>query len=133
MTKKELRRVMGSNIRNQRMSRAMSIDELSELLELTSGFVGLIERGHRGATAYTLYKLSDIFSIPVDTIFSEEVKLAEETVSETKQKRNKVISMLHNLSEAELDYLVENIKSIKKLSSVYLGAPVAEDWDDFEA
>ena len=127
MTKERLRFVIGNNIRNVRVARDMSIDELSELLDLTSGFVGLIERGQRGATAYTLYKLSDIFNIPVDDIFAENIKLAEDSDSAVKVKRSKVISLLHNLSCAELDYLAESIKNLSKLRHELLGETQIED------
>ena len=131
MTKDKLRQTIGNNIRNIRLASGMCIDELSESLELTSGFVGLIERGQRGATAYTLYKLSEVFDIPVDSIFSNNLKLAEEPANEAKIKRNRVISLLHNLSSAELDYLTENIKSLRTLKNNLLGvSPNPEEEDD---
>jgi len=124
---------MGNNIRNARIGRDMSIDELSELLELTSGFVGLIERGRRGATAYTLSKLSDIFGMPVDDFFAENLKVAEETDGGVAAKRGKVVSLLYNLTEPELDFLAENIKSLRSLRNGLLGlTPAADDRDNQE-
>lgn len=124
---------MGENIRNERMARNMSIDELAELLELTSGFVGLIERGRRGATAYTLLKLSDIFGMPIDNIFLKPSSLAlsmeEESTRQTKAKRNKISSLVADLSEKELDFLVRMIKGIKSMNHVRV---VQDDNDDEE-
>ena len=133
MTKERLKHVIGNNIRIARTGRDMSIDELSELLELTSGFVGLIERGQRGATAHTLCKLADIFNAPVDDFFAENVKMAEGAELAVTAKRDKVVSLLYSLSEPELNFLVESIKNLRTLRNGLLGLPpVAEDQDDFE-
>ncbi len=119
MTKERLRKIMGENIRKERITRNMSIDELAELLELTSGFVGLIERGRRGATAYTLYKLSDIFNIPVDTLFQKPGTASslkvEEGKSQTKSKRNKINSLMSDMNEIELDFVINTIKGVRSI------------------
>jgi len=49
MTKLKLRAIIGENVRNERIARDISIDELSEMIGLTPGFVGLIECGQGGA------------------------------------------------------------------------------------
>lgn len=134
MTKERLRILMGENIRNERMARNMSIDELAELLELTSGFVGLIERGRRGATAYTLLKLSDIFGMPIDNIFlrAENTSLAmeEDTSRQTKAKRSKIASLITDLTEDELDFVVRMIKGIKAMNHTHVVNDESEDDDD---
>ena len=122
MTKAGLRSRIGENIRSERQARNMSIDELAELLELTPGFVGLIERGRRGATAYTLYKLSDIFAIPVDSIFTNTQKQPSERISEEKKpngitsRRLKIACMIYDFTEAELDFIICMIQNIKTMS-----------------
>jgi len=68
MNKEQLRILIGENIRKERLARSMTIDELSESLGQSSGFVGLIECGKRGATTYTLLKLAEIFNTSVDSL-----------------------------------------------------------------
>ena len=122
MTKAGLRTKIGENIRNERQARNMSIDELAELLELTPGFVGLIERGQRGATAYTLFRLSAIFSVPVDAIFTQRLNRPDEEVLEdirasgAKSRRIKITSLINGLSESELDFVIQMLKGMKILS-----------------
>lgn len=132
MNKERLRVLMGENIRNERMARNMSIDDLAELLELTSGFVGLIERGRRGATAYTLLKLSEIFGMPIDNIFikpdNASLSLEEESTRQLKAKRNKIASLITDLSETELDFVVRMIKGIKTMNHTQ----ITHDEDDEE-
>jgi len=123
MTKVILRAKIGENIRKERQARNMSIEELAELLELTPGFVGLIERGRRGATAYTLYKLSDIFSIPIDTIFSKtsvrssDRKPDDKKANGAKTKRTKVSSLISDFTETELDFIISMVKNMKLISA----------------
>ena len=71
INKEQLRITIGNNIRLERLARKISIEELAEQLNLTPGFVGLIERGTRGTSAYTLARLSEIFNIPIDQIFNK--------------------------------------------------------------
>ena len=119
MTKTQLRYIIGENIRSVRMSRNMSIDELADMLELTSGFVGLIERGQRGATPITLLKLADVFGTSIDTFFfrssgdSMSISFAEEP--ETLSKRKKIFSLISDFSVAELSFVIQMVKSLRLL------------------
>jgi transcriptional regulator with XRE-family HTH domain len=126
---------MGENIRNERTARNMSIDELAEMLELTSGFVGLIERGRRGATAYTLFKLSEIFNISIDNIFARtsdrQMRFAEETEPRsTDTRKNQIYSMINGLTNGELDFLINTIKGIKVMNHTH---PYVEKNEEDEA
>jgi transcriptional regulator with XRE-family HTH domain len=118
MTKNEFRKIIGGNIRSERLQRNMSIDELAELLELTSGFVGLIERGRRGATAYNIYKLSEIFGLSVDKLYAttgatSKVTVSEDTSSKTKSRR--LTSLAYDLADKEIDFLINTVKWLRQL------------------
>lgn len=62
----ELNREIGQRIRALRLSYNLSMDELSNLLEITPGFLGLVERGERGATIERLTALGRIFRVSLD-------------------------------------------------------------------
>lgn len=118
MTKNEFRKTIGENIRRERLLRNMSIDELAELLELTSGFVGLIERGRRGATAYNIHRLSEIFGLNVDKLYmtsnaSSKAVSSEEASSNVKHRR--LMSLSYDLTEKELDFLINSVKWLRQL------------------
>ncbi|MCL2461768.1 MAG: helix-turn-helix domain-containing protein [Defluviitaleaceae bacterium] len=122
MTKTQLRRIIGGNIRAVRRTRGMSIDELAELLELTPGFVGLIERGERGATVHTLYKLGNIMGISIDSFFREgnDTQVRDSNPSEghkekSSGKRGKVSSLLADFNDTELDFIIGVIKDMRAL------------------
>ena len=115
MSTEQLRILIGQKIREERIARHMSIDELSELLGITPGFLGLMERGSRGTTPLTLYKLSNVFGMPIDSLF---LKANDSLPMEDAKKgmAKKLESMVSNLSEAELDFIVEIIKAFRKLN-----------------
>jgi len=128
MTKERLRIIIGENIRNERLSRNISIDELAEMIELTSGFVGLIERGQRGTTPGTLVKLADVFGISIDTLFYRHkdisLSLAEESKSQAKHR--KIKSLTTDFSDIELDFVISTIKNIRAINRAQVKK---DDWD----
>jgi len=115
LSKDKLRKVIGSNIRSERIARDMSLEELAELLELSTGSVGLIERGERGATNYTLSKLSAIFQRTIDEFFEKPQAMKLSEPDEIKVKRTKITSLLHGLGLEELDFMIQVIKSLKTM------------------
>jgi len=127
MSKEVIRKIVGENIRRERLVRNLSIEELAELSSRTPGFIGLVERGKRGATAELLTKLSEIFDISTDKLLQPrnyesiekpliQVSEVNKPKSETKTKRATISSLLYDLSEHELDFIISVIRSMKKMS-----------------
>ena len=121
MTKRRLRIIMGENIRNERSARNISMDELSEMLGLTPGFVGLIERGQRGATPTTLLKLSNIFGMPIDRFFysDEGVQTLKLGDNEGKRddRRKKIDALMSDFTISQLDFIIAIIQNVRLLFS----------------
>ena len=122
MTKKRLRIIIGENIRSERIARSISMEELAELLGLTPGFVGLIERGQRGATPITLLKLSDVFGMAIDSFFYQNegtgLNFSENFVHKSNPKRKKIESLIADFSDEELDFVIAMLKSMRDLIRV---------------
>ena len=118
MTKSSLRNIIGGNIRHERMARDISLEELAAILGLTSGFVGLIERGQRGATPFTLYKLGTSFGLPIDAFFKQNAgtdsKLDEKISADEKQR--KIEALIYDFSGDELDYIISILKSVRAIA-----------------
>lgn len=122
MTKRQLRAIIGENIRLERTARNLSIEELSEMLDITPGFVGLIERGHRGTTPNTLYRISDVFSLSIDSLFqpreSSKLSFREGEHSPTSRvyaKRKKIESMLAGFDDTEMDFIITVLKNVRNM------------------
>ena len=92
----------------------MSIEELAILLELSPGFIGLIERGQRGTTLYTIVKLSDIFGIPIDNFF---LHTSREPATESQNLHKKIESLTTDFTEAGLCYVIEMIKGLRNTNA----------------
>jgi len=101
----------------------MSIEELSEILQLSTAFIGLIERGHRGAKLYNLLRIADIFGITVnDLVYSKstdvlEVREGNENNEDAlkQQKKDAIVSLVYDFSAEELQFLVSTIKAMRAL------------------
>lgn len=118
MTKKQLRAIIGENIRLERTARNISIEELADMLEITPGFVGLIERGYRGTTPNTLFRLADVFSLSIDSFFRPKepagLSFGEGAVlGKAGAKRKKIESMLVNFNEMEMDFIITLLKNLR--------------------
>ena len=110
VTKAELKLMMGQNIKEKRLERKLSVEELAKLINLTAGGLGLIERGQRGASLVTLLKLSEIFDCTVDKMMCVPEK-------ERIGKHERVTSLLINLDEKEVDFVIAMVKALRKLRS----------------
>ncbi|MCL2365059.1 MAG: helix-turn-helix transcriptional regulator [Defluviitaleaceae bacterium] len=108
--------IIGLNIRAERLNREFTRDELAEMLDLTVSHMGLIERGERGATAVTLSKLSRVLDLPIDNFFIPQSKpaLREERVDTKAALRKKINSIMLNLDEEKLAFVVHVIQGLNK-------------------
>ena len=69
MDKEQLRILIGKNIRKERLTQNMTIDQLAEELDVSSMFVNLLENGKRGVTSHTFLKLAETFNVSIDSFF----------------------------------------------------------------
>jgi len=109
--KMQLRAIVGKNIRTQRLARGLSIDELAKLLDLTPGYMGLIERGERGTNAFLLLQLSKIFEVSVDTLLNKEDESPFQADSEIDTRIKNINSYISVYNESDLDFIIDVIKS----------------------
>ncbi len=117
-------RIIGSNIRYERKKRNLTIEDLAEIIGMAPGFLGLIERGQRGTSIKNLVKIAEIFSLSLDQLITVDLRNLELTgVSENKTnkktrftKLSTLTSLMKNMSEPELEYLITNIKALRKLT-----------------
>jgi len=117
VTKEQTRKVIGENIRRERLQRGISAIEFAEMLELSPGFVGLIERGERGTTSANLYKIASVFNLSTDELFESN---SEESVELEQQeaKRNRIMSLMFDFSDGELDYIANTVLGLRTLRNL---------------
>jgi len=60
------KQVIGKNIRAVRQKYSVTSEELANKLDITTTFLGLIERGQRGTTLKNLCIISNFFCVPIE-------------------------------------------------------------------
>ena len=106
------------DIKRERLSRGMTIEEVAEMLSLTSGFVGLIERGSRGITLLNLCKLSELFAVDIGHFVYDHADMGNihDENEEATIRRKKITTLISMLNTEQLDFLVKTIKNMGALT-----------------
>jgi len=84
----------------------MSIEDLAKRLDITPGYLGLIERGERGTTASRLIALSRIFRISLDYLMTGREVAPSGASSDT------LTFIRDSLTKCEQQYLIELAKEL---------------------
>lgn len=83
LTRDELSRLVGSNIRRFRNYSELSQDELAERLDVSKNYISMMETGVKFPSAETLVRLCNTFDIECYELFCDYTSLSGE---ELKQK-----------------------------------------------
>lgn len=101
----DLRGFLGQRIREERLKKGLSIEELSELADISSSFLGSVERGERALGLDNLIKFSNIFEVTVDSLLKDNV---------SKESRIYLINQLtENFVDEEFSFVIRIIRDIK--------------------
>lgn len=65
----QIKKILGNNIRNLRISKGWTQGYLADVLELTPSFLTLVESGQRGMSLEVVENVSEIFEIPIASLF----------------------------------------------------------------
>ncbi len=103
--------VVGSRIKDERLKRDMSQQQLGELLGVTKVSVCGYENGTRTPTMETFLKLIDILNMEPNYILGRDVDVVCEEETQYSKKKSRVLKM----SKADLAI----IKEIKKYPKLY--------------
>ncbi len=109
---------IGKKIRKERIIRNLTLEQLAEILDLSPSYMGLIERGQRGISIETLYKLAIAFDVTTDYLISSD---DDEDISEDIFSCNvlyqKILAHIKKYSTEELKFLLEFIELKNKHDS----------------
>lgn len=117
---------IGANIRMNRKLRKFSIDNLADYLELSSSYVGLLERGERCPSLKTLLKISEFFGMNFGELLAKahpgnakQSQIAEPRKSTVDNKQKSIISLLHRLDEPELEFIISMLKAMRSMNKSF--------------
>ncbi len=130
-------KIIGANIRYERKKRDLTIEELSDILAIAPGFLGLIERGQRGTSIKNLCRIADFFSLTLDELITRYVEEEHDQVEEKpptqkEQKRLSAESYIKNLNHAELDFFISILKNLKRYNKINFNGDADADYYEYE-
>ena len=128
---------MGTRIRQLRKTRGITIKKLSERLNLSMSYLGLIEGNRRNLSSKNLAKLADIFNVTVDYLmFGTDAAEHGETGCGTRikdalsQDEREFITavtgtvIFYRFTKSELDFLEAEINlqanNLQHMKSLYI-------------
>ncbi|MEW9122207.1 MAG: helix-turn-helix transcriptional regulator [Thermotaleaceae bacterium] len=110
---------IGQKIRKERTMHHLTLEKLAEILDLSPSYMGLIERGQRGISIETLYKLAKIFNVTTDYLLSmnDSRKTNNDNLSD-EVTYQKIIEQIKQYSHKELELLLEFLQLKNKYDSI---------------
>lgn len=108
--KKNINLEIGERVRLTRKSRGFSREELSELLGISTLFLGYIECGQRGMSLSTLQNLCSVLSVSADYILFGR--------NENLQGLEAIEEAIKSLDEKYYSVAIDAINSLKKIIAV---------------
>ena len=116
MNMKELNwKEISKRLKDLRIKNKITIERLSEIIGVSTSFVGLVERGDSGISVDNLYKLSCVFAVTMDYLLTGEL---EGSVQTTQQKFSNLTTALADYSDKEIDFLIDISKFLKSRVSI---------------
>jgi len=98
---------IGENIRLTRKSKNLTIDMLSELIGISSSFLGTLERGESSLSVETLIGVCKALGVSADSILFEQDITPTPYISD---KKDTIATLLVNATDDELSFLIDYVK-----------------------
>ena len=110
MNTSDYRSSIGKKVRQERLKRGWTQEELAEKLDLHPSFIGQIERGIKTASLDTLKKFSQVFGVKSGEFLNETGVKAH--VHGTSPVEKKIIDLLKGYKTHEQEAVYKTIKYI---------------------
>lgn len=101
--------LLGQKIRQLRNAHHFSQADLAELIDVSTNYIGQIERGDRKPSLETLVSLCNALNTSMDYMLSDSIHRDEDQISQD------ILSKLSSLSPAEKEYFYNTIVSYLQL------------------
>lgn len=100
--------ILGARIREERTKRGLTIEELSELIDVSPSFLGLVERAERGLGFDKVFRLAKCLSVSIDSLVTNGDSSSE------LNRTDKLAALVSNLNDRDFEFVVEMVKLMKK-------------------
>jgi len=96
----ELRKVIGKRIRKAREKLHLTQEKLAEEVDVTSSFIGMLERGEKSPSVEVLEKVALALGVSVGHLTSRE---PEEELKKSSQIKSKLVQKIHQLDSEQVE------------------------------
>jgi len=103
-------RIFGENLRIERKKHGYSIKDIAALLNVSSSYVSLMERGGCNPSLSVIYYLCDIFDVTPNYFFME--RKADETAGVEWNGLKTAYKLINRLSDRDMNIIVEIMKKM---------------------
>lgn len=98
---------LGRRIREERLKLNLTQEKLSEAINVSTTYIGQIERGERCPTLDTLIKISNSLGVSIDYLLHESMESSATATTKL------WLQLTHDLSEEEKEMVVDLVRVIK--------------------
>lgn len=97
---------LGKRLREERIHCGLTQEQVAEFINVSTTYIGLIERGERSVTLDKLVSLSQCFHVSVDYLLQDSIPLT----SSIQEKQ--LLSLWHKATEQEHEMILSVIRSM---------------------
>lgn len=98
--------MLGKRIREERLRLNLTQEKLSEDIEISTAYLGQIERGERSLTLDKLVRLANRLGVTVDYLLSDSIKVTRD------QQADRILQLLQNRTAKEQEMAFDVLKAI---------------------
>lgn len=102
-------RYVGENVRNARLNKGLTIEQLAELIDVSDSYLGVAERGTSGFSVEVIVSLARVLGVTTDSLLMENAPSCKPS-----SKLDTLVTLLSQCSDNEVDYITEFVKLGKK-------------------
>ena len=119
-----MKELFGQRLREQRIKHGLTLEQLAEKSELSSNYIGMVERGLKEPGLATIVKLLNALNISADTLLCDLVPSASHVTDDEIRKRLEGLTPIQK--KAALDLLDTYISNLPYLTN--FASASAEIW-----
>jgi len=97
---------LGEKIKKERIRNRLTQEMLAEMADITSSYVGQIERGERKVTLSKLVRIANVLNVSVDYLLSDNIELTDDNL------QVEIKNAMSNMEEKDKHMIIDIIKII---------------------
>lgn len=107
-------KLFGQRLREQRKQRGLSIEQLAEKLDITSHYLGDIERGLKYPSMDTFIRIVNVLEVPADTFLRDDALPSGQAFANSlcEQMRDLSPDKCRAVTEI-MENVIRNVKTLK--------------------